>query len=119
MCVLTEQLLLLVPRRTMTDVLQVPVKYAPVFGVVAAVWCKVLRMLFKARFLQADHLSIFAVHAGGGAMGMLLTAFFARYVGTNTARVASKPNKPFHSNETTGLDGYSRLVDRSMGARFR
>ncbi|KIW68882.1 hypothetical protein PV04_04796 [Phialophora macrospora] len=78
----------------------VPVKYASVFGVVGAVVCKILRMIFNTYLLREDRLSVFAVHAGGGATGMLLTAFFA-------------------NNATTGLDGYSRLVDRTMGARFR
>ncbi|KIY03272.1 uncharacterized protein Z520_01739 [Fonsecaea multimorphosa CBS 102226] len=77
----------------------VPVKYAPVFGVVGAILCKMLRMLMYY-LLPADRRAIFAVHAGGGATGMLLTAFFA-------------------NNATTGLDGYSRLVDKTMGARFR
>ncbi|OAL39684.1 hypothetical protein AYO20_01081 [Fonsecaea nubica] len=77
----------------------VPVKYAPVFGVVGAIVCKILRMIMYS-VLPADKLAIFAVHAGGGIIGMLLTAFFV-------------------DDETTGLDGYSRLVDKTMGARFR
>ncbi|EXJ73787.1 uncharacterized protein A1O5_03549 [Cladophialophora psammophila CBS 110553] len=55
----------------------VPVKYAPVFGVVGAIICKVLRIIMY-NLLPADKLAIFAVHAGGGATGMLLTAFFAK-----------------------------------------
>ncbi|KIW76466.1 hypothetical protein Z517_11212 [Fonsecaea pedrosoi CBS 271.37] len=77
----------------------VPVKYAPIFGVVGAILCKILRMVMYS-VLPADKLAIFAVHAGGGIIGMLLTAFFA-------------------DDDTTGLDGYSRLVDKTMGARFR
>lgn len=60
------------------DCLQVPVKYAPVFGVVAALVCKILRDWMYNSLLPMDHLAIFAVHAGGGATGMLLTAFFAK-----------------------------------------
>jgi ammonia channel protein AmtB len=56
------------------------VKYASVFGVVGAVVCKILRMTFNTYLLREDRLSVFAVHAGGGATGMLLTAFFAKYV---------------------------------------
>ncbi|KIW27842.1 uncharacterized protein PV07_07543 [Cladophialophora immunda] len=77
----------------------VPVKYAPIFGVVGAILCSILRKIMYI-VLPADKLAIFAVHAGGGATGMLLTAFFA-------------------DDATTGLDGYSRLVDKTMGARFR
>jgi Amt family ammonium transporter len=54
------------------------VKYAPVFGVVGAIVCKIFRVIFSF-LLPADRLSIFAVHAVGGAIGMLLTAFFAEY----------------------------------------
>ncbi|OCT52872.1 high-affinity ammonium transporter [Cladophialophora carrionii] len=57
----------------------VPVKYASIFGVVGAVVCKILRMIFNTFLLREDRLSVFAVHAGGGATGMLLTAFFAKY----------------------------------------
>ncbi|EXJ60328.1 hypothetical protein A1O7_04480 [Cladophialophora yegresii CBS 114405] len=57
----------------------VPVKYASVFGVVAAVVCKILRIIFSTFLLREDRLFVFAVHAGGGATGMLLTAFFAEY----------------------------------------
>ena len=63
---------------TVTDKIQVPIKYAPVFGVVGAVGCKGARMFFEV-VLPADKRSIFAIHAGGGALGMLLTAFFAEY----------------------------------------
>ncbi|OAP65529.1 hypothetical protein AYL99_01501 [Fonsecaea erecta] len=77
----------------------VPVTYAPVFGIIGAIICKILRMIMYY-LLPADKLAIFAVHAGGGATGMLLTAFFA-------------------NDATTGLDGYSRLTDKTMGARFR
>ena len=55
-------------------------KYAIVFGVVGAVVCRFLRNVFNTYILPEDEQSIFAVHAGGGATGMLLTAFFAKYV---------------------------------------
>ncbi|KAF2192482.1 Rh-like protein/ammonium transporter [Zopfia rhizophila CBS 207.26] len=78
----------------------VPVKLASIFGIVAAIICKVLRFYVRPRLLPYDNLDICAVHAGGGFVGMLLTAFLA-------------------SDEVTGLDGYSRLVSRTTGQRVR
>jgi len=59
---------------------KVPVKVASVFGVVAAVVCKCLRLYVRKRVLPYDILDICAVHAGGGFIGMFLTALFAEYV---------------------------------------
>ncbi|KAH8699415.1 ammonium transporter AmtB-like domain-containing protein [Phaeosphaeriaceae sp. PMI808] len=78
----------------------VPVKVASVFGVVAAIVCKCLRYYVRKRLLPYDVLDICAIHAGGGLIGMLLTAAFADDV-------------------VTGLDGYSQLTSRTGGQRIQ
>lgn len=78
----------------------VSVKAAPVFGVVAALVCKFLRFYVRKRLLPYDILDICAIHAGGGFIGMLLTAAFA-------------------NDAVTGLDGYSQLSSRTSRQRFQ
>ncbi|KAK3366748.1 ammonium transporter AmtB-like domain-containing protein [Lasiosphaeria ovina] len=57
----------------------VPVWSAPVFGFVAALAVNLLKKETEL-FLRHDPLQIFAVHSGGGVVGMILTGIFAEYV---------------------------------------
>jgi Ammonium Transporter Family len=62
--------------RPQTDHLKVPVWSATVFGVAAAFAGEVVKKVTDP-FLKEDKLDVFAIHAGGGALGMFLTALFA------------------------------------------
>lgn len=50
------------------------------FGVVSAFVVLAILKKLSAVFLRNDPLQIFPVHAGGGLVGMALTAFFVKYV---------------------------------------
>ncbi|KAK4183140.1 putative ammonium transporter [Podospora australis] len=67
----------------------VPVWSAPIFGVVGSLCVNFLKKEAEI-FLQHDPLQIFAVHAGGGVVGMVLTALFV-------------------DSTTVGLDGHSTI----------
>ncbi|KAK3693468.1 ammonium transporter AmtB-like domain-containing protein [Podospora appendiculata] len=54
----------------------VPIWTAVIFGVVAAIAVNLLKKETEI-FLRNDPLQIFAVHAGGGLVGMILTGIFA------------------------------------------
>ncbi|KAK0630210.1 ammonium transporter AmtB-like domain-containing protein [Bombardia bombarda] len=78
----------------------VPVWSAPIFGIVSAILVNLLKNETRI-YLRHDPLQVFAVHAGGGLVGMGLTAFFADPV-------------------TIGLDGHSTIPhpEYTMGKRF-
>ena len=59
--------------------LQVPVWSAAIFGVISSLVGYLLKEEALV-FLKRDPLQIFAVHTGGGIVGMCLTGLFARYV---------------------------------------
>ncbi|KAK4172327.1 putative ammonium transporter [Triangularia setosa] len=67
----------------------VPVWSAPVFGVVGALCVNFMKKEAEI-FLRNDPLQIFAVHAGGGVVGMVLTGLFV-------------------DSTTIGLDGHSTI----------
>ncbi|KAK3984530.1 putative ammonium transporter [Cladorrhinum sp. PSN332] len=78
----------------------VPVWSAPIFGMVGALCVNFLKKETEL-LLRHDPLQIFAVHTGGGVVGMVLTAFFV--------------------DETTiGLDGHSTIPhpEYSKGQRL-
>ena len=58
---------------------QVPVWSAAIFGAVSAVFVSLLKRE-SAVLLRHDKLHVFAVHAGGGLVGMCLTGVLAEYV---------------------------------------
>ncbi|KAK4204547.1 putative ammonium transporter [Triangularia verruculosa] len=82
----------------------VPLWSAPVFGVVGALCVNFLKKETEI-FLRHDPLQIFAVHAGGGGVGMILTGLFV-------------------DSTTVGLDGHSTLphpeysTSRRVGYQF-
>jgi Amt family ammonium transporter len=75
----------------------VPVWSSGIFGVVSTVVVFFFK-LFTAKWLYDEPLYVFAIHAGGGMVGMILTGAFA------------DPN-------VVGLDGYSTIPDRSRASR--
>lgn len=78
---------------------QVPVWSAVPIGIIAAVFVNILKKE-AAVYLKHDKLHVFAVHAGGGCIGMLLTGIFA-------------------DATTIGLDGHSGYLhpEQSRGKR--
>ena len=60
---------------------QVPVSFSPLFGILGALFCNIALDLSKYFW---DSLDIFAVHAIGGLVGMILTGFLARSVSHRT-----------------------------------
>lgn len=60
--------------------IQVPAWSAAVFGLVSALVVLIPLKGLASVFLRNDPLLVFPVHAGGGLVGMALTAFFVEYV---------------------------------------
>jgi Amt family ammonium transporter len=58
---------------------QVPVWSAVIFGATSALFVLWLKKEASI-FLKEDPLQVFAVHTGGGFIGMLLTGLLARFV---------------------------------------
>ncbi|KAK3393869.1 ammonium transporter AmtB-like domain-containing protein [Podospora didyma] len=77
----------------------VPIWSAAIFGIVGALAVNFLKKETEL-FLRHDPLQVFAVHAGGGAVGMILTALFADPV-------------------TIGLDGHSTIPHPEYPKRVR
>jgi ammonium transporter, Amt family len=56
---------------------QVPVSFSPVFGVLGALFGQ-LAKVFGQIFLEDEPLFVWAIHAGAGFVGMVLTGPLAR-----------------------------------------
>jgi Amt family ammonium transporter len=70
-------------------------------------------------FMVEDKLQIFAVHTGGGGLGMFLTACFARCVCWEYLIAYSELICSIFSQQVVGLDGYSTIPDWSIAKRLR
>lgn len=77
----------------------VPVWSSGIIGSIAAIVVFMLKLLAK-KMLADEPLFIFSIHAGGGMVGMFLTGCFA-------------------SPAIVGLDGYSKIPDRTVAERLR
>ncbi|OIW34179.1 Rh-like protein/ammonium transporter [Coniochaeta ligniaria NRRL 30616] len=75
----------------------VPVWSSGIFGIVSTIVVFFFKW-FTARWLYDEPLYVFAIHAGGGMVGMILTGAFA-------------------DPDVVGLDGYSTIPDRSRARR--
>jgi Amt family ammonium transporter len=101
-----------------TNLSQVPVWSAAIFGAISAVFVLWLKKE-TAMFLKEDPLQIFTVHTGGGFIGMLLTGLLARCVNLYPKKVSNSDMFEF-SDTTIGLDGYSTMPhpEYTRGQRF-
>lgn len=77
----------------------VPAWSSGIFGVVSAIVVYLLKQ-FTKEMLADEPLYVFAIHAGGGWVGMFLTGCFA-------------------DPSVVGLDGYSTIPDRTIAGRLR
>lgn len=71
--------------------------------------------------MRQDPLFVFLLHTGGGFIGMFLTGCFARYVALDedllSMRIAHHLLRC--RQYVVGFDGFSKILDRTVGERLQ
>ncbi|KAK3366406.1 ammonium transporter AmtB-like domain-containing protein [Podospora didyma] len=91
----------------------VPVWSAAIFGVVGAIGVNFLKQE-AAFFLRNDPFHIFAMHSGGGVIGMVLTGIFADPTTTGLDGHSTLPNPDYTMAKRVGL----QLADVACGGVY-
>lgn len=95
---------------------QVPVSFSPLFGILGALFCNIALDLSKYFW---DSLDIFAVHAIGGLVGMILTGFFARSVFHRTVPNCLTTNFVYPNRaDIPQLDGFTTIPGGGLSGHW-